>query len=157
MIPIFSILAAPILKAKNIPLITWYAHPSLTQVLKTSHLLSQYMLTSIETAYPYKRDKLVSIGQGIDTDVFYPSYESPDEPKILLCVGRLSPVKVHPTLLQAAAMLRDRWREPFRVVIIGGAATPADVNYINALHEQARALNLHDMVHFESPVSHAKL
>lgn len=157
MIPIFSILAAPILRAKDIPLFTWYAHPNLTQVLKTAHVLSQYMLTSIETAYPYKRDKLLSIGQGIDTDVFCPSNESPEEPTILLCVGRLSPVKGHRTLLQAAAVLRDRWREPFRIVIVGGAATPADANYINTLYEQVRALKLHDIVHFEPAMANAEL
>ena len=157
MIPIFSILASPILKRKNIPVLTWYAHPSLTRTLKISHLLSQYMLTSIETAYPYKRDKLISIGQGIDTNVFRPCDKSPDKPEIILCVGRLSPVKGHPTLLQAAAILRTRWRQPFRIVIIGGAATPADANYINALHEQIRALDLHDIVHFEPPVPNVEL
>jgi glycosyltransferase involved in cell wall biosynthesis len=157
MIPIFSILASPILRVKDVPLLTWYAHPSLTPVLKASHYVSQYMLTSIETAYPYKRDKLVSIGQGIDTDVFCPSDESSDKSNIILCVGRLSQVKGHPTLVQAAAILRARWQKPFRIVIIGGAATRADANYINALHEQVRALNLQDIVHFEPPVPNAEL
>ena len=36
----------------------------------------------------------------------------PDRPPMILCVGRLSPVKDHLTLLAAAATLRARWKEP---------------------------------------------
>ena len=35
MMPIFSVLAAPLLRIKNIPIVTWYAHPSCTLTLKT--------------------------------------------------------------------------------------------------------------------------
>jgi glycosyltransferase involved in cell wall biosynthesis len=157
MIPIFSILASPLLRAKCIPLITWYAHPSLTPTLKVAHYVSKYMLSSIETAYPYKPNKLVTIGQGIDTNIFSPSDICPDKPQIILCVGRLSQVKGHPTLLQAATILRQRWEEPFRVVIVGGSAAPADGNYIQSLHEQVQVLNLRDIVHFEAPVANAEL
>jgi hypothetical protein len=40
MIPIFTVLAAPVLKVKKIPIVTWYAHPSLTWVLN-SHIIYQ--------------------------------------------------------------------------------------------------------------------
>jgi glycosyltransferase involved in cell wall biosynthesis len=157
MIPIFSILASPLLKIKNIPLVTWYAHPSLTLTLKIAHHVSTYMLTSIETAYPYKRDKLVVVGQGIDTEVFCGARIAPDKPPMILCVGRLSPVKDHRTLLKAAAILQERWREPFQVVIIGTGATSADDDYIRALHEQLHDLGLQEIARFEPPVSNAEI
>jgi hypothetical protein len=72
MMPLFIILAAPVLMRKRIPIVTWYAHPSLTRTLKLAHRLSDYIVTSLPTAYPYKHDKLRVIGQGIDTDLFVP-------------------------------------------------------------------------------------
>jgi glycosyltransferase involved in cell wall biosynthesis len=157
MIPILSILAYPILRIKNIPIVTWYAHPSLTLTLKIAHHVSTYMLTSIETAYPYMRDKLVVVGQGIDTEVFCDARIAPDKPPMILCVGRLSPVKGHPTLLKAAAILRARWREPFQVVIIGTGATSADDDYIRALHEQLHDLGLQEIARFEPPVPNTEI
>jgi glycosyltransferase involved in cell wall biosynthesis len=157
MIPIFTVLAAPVLKVKKIPIVTWYAHPSLTWVLKLAHHLSDRMVASVATAYPYRKDKLVVIGQGIDTDLFCPDGSPPEEPPMILCVGRLSPVKDHPTLIRAAALLRERWKKPFRVVILGGPAGPKDEPYVRSLHRLVEELNLQDIVSFHPPVPQSAL
>ena len=157
MIPIFTILAAPVLKVKRIPIVTWYAHPSLTWILKLAHHLSDRMVASVATAYPYRKDKLVVVGQGIDTDFFCPNGSHPEEPPMILCVGRLSPVKDHPTLIRAAALLRERWQKPFRVVILGGPAGPQDEPYVHSLHRLVEELNLQDIVSFHPPVPQSAL
>jgi glycosyltransferase involved in cell wall biosynthesis len=158
MIPIFTTLAAPVLKAKQIPIITWYAHPSLTPVLKLAHHFSDQMVASVATAYPYKDDKLSIVGQGIDTDLFSPEGTLlPEGAPIVLCVGRLSPIKDHPTLLTAAWLLRQGWSRAFRVVILGGAASPWDESHIQSLHEQVKKLGLQDIVYFEPPTPAANL
>jgi glycosyltransferase involved in cell wall biosynthesis len=152
MSPIFSLLAAPYAKLKRVPIVTWYAHPSLTWILKLAHHLSDMMVTSVATAYPYRKDKLVVVGQGIDTDLFCPDGSPPEEPPMILCVGRLSPVKDHPTLIRAAALLRERWEKSFRVVILGGPAGPKDEPYVRSLHRLVEELNLQDIVSFHPPV-----
>jgi len=152
MIPIFTVMAAPILKARGIPVVTWYLHPSLTVTLKLAHHLSDKMVTALETSYPYRKDKLVVLGHGIDTELFSPDGSPPEEPPIILCVGRLSPVKDHPTLLRAAALLRERWGKPFRVVILGGPAGPKDEPYVRSLHRLVEELDLKDIVSFHPPV-----
>ncbi len=157
MIPIFTVLAAPILKVMKIPIVTWYAHPSLTWILKLAHHLSDRMVASVATAYPYRKDKLVVIGQGIDTDLFCPDGSPPEEPPMILCVGRLSPVKDHPTLIRAAALLRERWGKPFRVVILGGPARVQDEPYVRSLHQLVEELNLQDIVSFHPPVPQSAL
>jgi len=157
MIPIFTVLAAPVLKVKKIPIVTWYAHPSLTWILKLAHHLSDRMVASVATAYPYRKDKLVVIGQGIDTDLFCPDGSPPEEPPMILCVGRLSPVKDHPTLIRAAALLRERLKKPFRVVILGGPARPKDEPYVRSLHQLVEELNLQDIVSFHPPVPQSAL
>jgi glycosyltransferase involved in cell wall biosynthesis len=149
MMPIFTILAAPVLRRKGIPIITWYAHPSLTRTLKLADRLSDCMVTSLATAYPYKHDKLIVVGQGIDTDIFTPDTEvAPDNPPLILCVGRLSPVKGHLTLLKAAALIRQRWEKPFRVEIVGEPAGPWDEPYVRSLHQQVKELALEGIVFF---------
>jgi glycosyltransferase involved in cell wall biosynthesis len=157
MIPIFSVLAAPLLKRRGIPIVTWYAHPSLTPVLKVAHFVSRRMVTSLESAYPYRPDKLVAVGQGVDSDLFTPDSVYPEPPVRILCVGRLSPIKDHPTLLKAAATLRQQMRIPLRITLVGGPASPMDEAYVRHLHQQAQAHDLQDIVRFEPPVPHSTL
>jgi glycosyltransferase involved in cell wall biosynthesis len=158
MIPIFTVLAAPVLKWARIPIVTWYAHPSLTFTLRLAHHLSTRMVASIATAYPYRRDKLTAIGQGIDIDLFSPEVGvSPEAPPMILCAGRLSPVKDHPTLLKAAWLLRREPNLPFRVLILGGPATSRDEPYALSLHQQVKQLGLEKTVCFEPAVSMDRL
>lgn len=152
MIPVFSIMAAPLLRVHGIPLVTWYAHPKLTTTLKLAHHLSDRMVTSVASAYPYRQHKLTVIGQGIDTEMFAPDDTPPDDPPLILCAGRLSPVKDHGTLLLAAALLRERSQQPFRVVIIGKPEGPDAADYIAQLQQHIDDLALHDLVHFAQPV-----
>ena len=119
MFPLFTVLAAPLLRPKGVPIVTWYAHPSLTLQLRLAHRLSDQMVTSLPSSYPYDPDKLRVLGQGIDTDWFAPDKTRPQLPALILCAGRLSPVKDHVTLLKAVAMLRQRFRGQFQVVILG--------------------------------------
>ena len=154
MMPRFTVLAGPILKAARIPVVTWYAHPHITWILRLAHRFSARMVASIATAYPYKHDKLIAVGQGIDTELFAPQADTePAEPPMILCAGRLSPVKDHPTLLKAAALLRQNHRKPFQVVIVGGPATARDDAYALSLRRQTQRLGLDDAVHFEPAVS----
>jgi glycosyltransferase involved in cell wall biosynthesis len=151
--PLFTNLAAPILKAKKIPIVTWYAHPSVTPTLKLAHYFSNRMVASVATAYPYKRDKLVVVGQGIDTNLFCPSQHNvTDQIPIILCAGRLSPVKDHPTLLKAAALLKQKWNKPFKVVIIGSIPNHEGEKYFQLLQTTVENLGLQEIVHFESGV-----
>jgi glycosyltransferase involved in cell wall biosynthesis len=153
MIPIFTVLASPALKIKNIPIITWYAHPEVTRTLKLAHRLSDHMVSSLSTSYPYKSDKLIQVGQGIDTRLFFPDAAiTREDPPVILCVGRLSPVKDHPTLIRAVGLLREVSPEPFRVVILGSTATARDDEHVRSLQQQVRDLDLDGVVSFEPAV-----
>jgi glycosyltransferase involved in cell wall biosynthesis len=157
MIPLFTVLGAPLLKLQDIPIVTWYAHARLSWTLQMAHHLSNRMVASLATAYPYKQDKLTVVGQGIDTDLFSPDDSiSPDNPPLILYVGRLSPVKDLPTLLNATWLLHQQGRS-FRVAILGGPTSPQDTSYIQILHAQIKELRLEDIVSFAPPVPMTEL
>jgi len=72
MIPVFTVLVAPVLKLKGIPIVTWYAHRQVTTILQVAHRLSDRMVSINESSYPYHHDKFVPLGHGIDVDFFSP-------------------------------------------------------------------------------------
>jgi glycosyltransferase involved in cell wall biosynthesis len=137
MMPDFSVMGAPLLLAARVPLVTWYAHPHRTLSLTLAHHVSARVATSFEAAYPYRRDKLVVLGQGIDTELFSPAGAPAAGVPIVLVVGRLSPVKDHPTILSAAGRLK-REGTAFRLILLGGPATPRDAGYVERLRAQIR-------------------
>lgn len=153
MIQVFSALAGPVLRAKGIPLVTWYAHPQLNRTLKLAHFASDRMVTSLPHAYPYRHDKLTVIGQGIDTALFAPAAHKRADEQLILCVGRVSRVKNHPTLLRAFARLPER----FRLVILGATAGLDDEKYSAELGALANELGIAGRVEFAGPVPPAEL
>jgi len=116
------------------------------------------MVASVATAYPYKPDKLVVIGQGIDTKLFCPDQEKVNrELPMILCAGRISPVKDHPTLLRAAALLRQSCHSLFKVVILGPVPNHEGELYLQSLQKLTEELGIQDIVDFKSGVSMTEL
>ncbi len=153
MIVEFSALAGPVLRIAGVPLVTWYAHPSLTFPVKLAHFFSNRMVTSLPTAYPHHHGKLTVIGQGIDLALFTPADEANTGDDLVLCVGRISRVKDHPTLLRAVALLSA----PVRVVILGATAGPEDERYAGELRALVAELGLTERVTFAPPVPPTEL
>lgn len=143
MIPVFSVLAAPVLRRQGIPLVTWYAHREVTSVLKLAHWLSDAMVASTETAYQYRRDKLVVVGQGVDTEWFVP-LAPPDDPPLVVSVGRIAPIKDLLTLVRALAVVRDHGLRVHGALV--GDALPRDQSYARRVQTEIVQLGLADSV-----------
>jgi glycosyltransferase involved in cell wall biosynthesis len=153
MMPLFATMGAPLLRAKRIPMVTWYAHPHGKLRLRVAQRLSDRIVTGVTESYPFSSNKVIPIGQGVDTDLFSPkSGVVPDDPPMILCVGRLSAIKNHPTLLNALCLLRRESDLNFRAVVLGGQAGPEDGSYVRSLLERTRVLGLEDTVSWHGPV-----
>jgi glycosyltransferase involved in cell wall biosynthesis len=146
MMPIFTVLAAPALRLKGIPIITWYAHRQVTAILKLAHHLSQQIVSINKGSYPYTHDRFLSLGHGIDTDVFSPANSSPDDPPFILSVGRLSPIKSFSTLIEAMPPLLQH-ACCVRCTLVGDAPE-RDRPYVETLRQRVQALGLEDSVQF---------
>ena len=151
MIPIFTILAAPVLRPKSIPLVTWYAHRQVTPTLKWAHHFSDRMVSIDRSSYPVAHDKLIAVGHGIDTDFFSPDTAPPsDRSPLLLSVGRISPIKDPITLVEAIHLLRQRGHS-LRCALVGSSPDQRNV-YADEVSQKVKALDLEESVQFIGPV-----
>lgn len=151
MMPLFSLMGGPLLRMAGIPLVTWYAHPKDHAVLRAAHRVSSRMVTSLPSAYPGRHDaKVLVIGQGIDLTRFGREAAPREAPPLLLCAGRLSPVKDHPTFLRALARLAAAG-VPFRGAILGQPQQGQET-YAASLPTLATSLGLGERVAFVGQV-----
>lgn len=158
MIPRWVILASPYAKMRNIPIVLWYAHGHVPWTLRLAEKFACQILTSTPEGCNLSSRKVVVAGQGIDTEFFHPAAREPDGTLRVLSAGRLSPVKQHEALIEAARILvHERGMEELRVRIVGGPACPADEEYAQRLRGMVASFGLEGCVSFAGPVPHERI
>lgn len=155
MIPVFTILAAPVLKLRRVPIITWYAHRHVTTVLKLAHHVSDRIVSIDGGSYLYSHDKLVQLGHGINTQRFAAETTAGDDIPLALSVGRLSPIKDLITFVDAIHQLR---RDGLQIsaAIVGGTSE-SDEAYGEAVRERVGELGLREAIQFVGPVPYREV
>lgn len=151
MMPIFAVMAAPLLKFKRVSIVLWYAHKSVTWALRAATLLVERVVTASPESFRIPSPKVRVIGHGIDTNQFVPAehVEIPHRPFTILTVGRLSPSKRVDRLLEAITLFRQRHPDiAIGVHIVGGPATEEDRKYVIQLQDQVMQASLSDFVEF---------
>lgn len=159
MCPRYAILAASYAKLMRVPMVMWYAHKSVNCELRIAHNLVDRVVTSTEEGFRLKSDKGSIVGQGIDTDRFKPLDVRRDgNTKVILSVGRLSPIKGYETLIEAANVLVNRkGREGLEFVIIGDVGTEAQRKYFNRIKGMVRQCQLERHFGLVGSVPHSKI
>ncbi|MDE2951954.1 MAG: glycosyltransferase family 4 protein [Chloroflexota bacterium] len=151
MMPLFAALAGPLLKARGIPLVLWYAHRQETRQLRLGAAMSWRAVTSVATSFPVPTDKLRVVGQGIDTDFYSPAeitptlnpcphqeggtfdpakdFDTPLPPgrPLILQVARLAAIKHQATTIRAAA------GSGAQLVFVGGVQPGCPDDYLREL------------------------
>jgi glycosyltransferase involved in cell wall biosynthesis len=146
MIPVFTVLAAPVLKARHIPIVTWYAHRQVTCILKLAHFFSDHMVSIDQSSYPYRHEKFLPLGHGIEVNLFSPKDTAPASHPHLLFVGRLSPIKDPITLIEAVHLLRQRGHKVDCILV--GEAPVRDRAYATRVRQRVRELELEGIAQF---------
>jgi glycosyltransferase involved in cell wall biosynthesis len=101
MVALFLVLAAPLARARRVPLLLWYAHWRVGPTARLADRLCAAALSVDRDSYPIRSSKLHAIGHGIDLDRFVPrTGRGSDDPTLrLLALGRTAPWKGYATLL----------------------------------------------------------
>jgi glycosyltransferase involved in cell wall biosynthesis len=143
MAPRYAWLAAPYAGLYHKPQMLWFTHRQASLELRLALAASRYVMTATQDSFPINSPKVQVMGHGIDTALFSPGDPPPDDPPLVLAVGRVSPIKHHHILLEAAALLRDQFGDPpVRFAVVGAAAAPGDEAYQNRLIRRRAELGL---------------
>jgi len=155
MIPLFAVMAWPLLKCWRIPILLWYTHKTVTPLLRLAALTVDQVVTASGESFRIKSSKVRVTGHGIDTERFAPaSRESAGTSFTILTVGRLSPIKRVEILLEAVAILQhaELPEMHFTVLIVGGTLVESDIVYAERLKLQAERLGIKELVKFTGSV-----
>jgi glycosyltransferase involved in cell wall biosynthesis len=101
MVPLYAVLAAPIVRARRQPLGLWYTHWKGHAVVRAAEKVATHVLSVDRRSFPLPSRKVHGIGHGIDLSEFTCT-EVPDGPLRALVLGRYSPAKGLETILEGA-------------------------------------------------------
>jgi glycosyltransferase involved in cell wall biosynthesis len=146
MIPVFSVLFAPLARAYRIPTLLWYAHGAVPIELRVAERLVDRCVTSTPEGFRLPSGKLHVLQQGIDVArLVPPEPPSPQWASTIVCVGRIGPVKRLIESVEAVALLRQAG-VPVAFEIIGAPATAEDEHYERRVRARVQELGLGEAV-----------
>lgn len=151
MMPLFSVLGWPLLRASKIPIVLWYAHSHISLLLRVATALVDRVVASSSSGFRIATPKFRSIGQGIDVERFSPltsAERQNGEKLVLLTLGRISPVKRLDTVLEALSLLQPNERSQLEMRFVGDALGASGEQYKKYLRYRVSELGLQDVVRF---------
>jgi glycosyltransferase involved in cell wall biosynthesis len=101
MVPLYAVLAAPLVRPLRIPLVLWYTHWKAHAVVRAAERVCTAVTSVDVRSFPFRSSKLHALGHAIDLDEFACT-DAPSPPTRALVLGRYSPAKGLETILQAA-------------------------------------------------------
>lgn len=101
MVPLYAVLAAPLVRPRGIPLILWYTHWKAHAVVRAAERVCTAIASVDERSFPFRSSKVHAIGHGIEVGEFVCT-DAPESPLRALVLGRYSPAKGLETVFEAA-------------------------------------------------------
>src|SRR5207244_8895005 len=121
MIPLYVLLAAPLVRPRRIPLVLWYTHWNATWKLRAAERLATAVVSVDRRSFPLDSAKVRPIGHGIDVSEFTCSDRSVGNGLRALVLGRYSPAKGIETILQGVRQV-----DGVEVELHGAALSPLE-------------------------------
>jgi glycosyltransferase involved in cell wall biosynthesis len=103
MIPLYAVIAAPVVRPLGIPLVLWYTHWKAHAVVRAAEKVSTAVGSVYVGSFPLRSRKVHALGHGIDVREFTCT-EAPPPPLRALVLGRYSPAKGLETILRGAEL-----------------------------------------------------
>src|SRR5437660_9978359 len=101
MIPVYVLLAAPLVRPRRIPLLLWYTHWKASAKLRLAERLATAIVSVDRRSFPLESAKVRPIGHGIDVNELPCTDRSGRTGLRALVLGRYSPAKGIETILRA--------------------------------------------------------
>jgi glycosyltransferase involved in cell wall biosynthesis len=109
MVPLYAVLAAPLVRPLGVQLVLWYTHWKTHGVLRAAERVSTAVVSVDRASFPLPSAKLRTIGHGIDLNEF-PCADGtrPGGPLRAAVVGRYSPTKGLDEIVRGFRLALDR-------------------------------------------------
>jgi glycosyltransferase involved in cell wall biosynthesis len=104
MVPLYVLLAAPLVRPLRVPLVLWYTHWKGHLVVRAAEKLSTAVVSVDRSSFPLDSKKVRPLGHGIDVGEFSCTDVPPGRQLCALVLGRYSPVKGLETIIRGAAL-----------------------------------------------------
>jgi len=158
MYPDLAALSALYGRLLGIPVVWFRAHGSINLTARIAYFLVSRVVTSSEQGFKIKGNKVIIIGQGIDTNKFKPADRPERENKVILAVGRISPIKNYETLIKAANILiNEKKMKNLSFVIVGGVPVASQRGYFERLKKMVKEFKLEGYIEFIGPMSYGDI
>lgn len=144
----FAVSMGLIAKILRVPVFLFYAHKAVPVSLKMAVPFCTKIFTSTSAGFRINTSKKIIVGQGIDTEEFKQTPHETSKKKILLSVGRISPIKDQETLIKAASILKERGHDNFEILLVGDTRTAIDNKYKLHLISLIDELKMGDNIKF---------
>src|SRR3954447_5509645 len=101
MVPLYAVLAAPLVRPLGVPLVLWYTHWKAHAVVRAAEKVCTAVTSVDERSFPLPSRKVHALGHGIEVGQFFCT-EAPEPPLHALVLGRYSQAKGLETIFEAA-------------------------------------------------------
>jgi len=136
MVPLYTVVAAPLVRARRVPLVLWYTHWKGHIVLRMAMVVCTHLTSQYEGSFPLRSHKLHAIGHGIDVNEFpcQPIVPSSERPLRVMSLGRYSRPKKLDEMIEGVRIARGRGVDA-RIDIHGTAGSEQEEAYKRELEE----------------------
>jgi glycosyltransferase involved in cell wall biosynthesis len=105
MIPVYVLLAAPLVRPRRIPLLLWYTHWKASAQLRAAERLATAIVSVDRRSFPLESAKVRPIGHGIDVAEFDCAGRPTHDGLRALVLGRYSPAKGLGTIIRGVGQV----------------------------------------------------
>jgi len=153
MCPIYAVLAAPLVRPLQVPLVLWFTHWKASRLLRAAERVSTAVTSVDARSFPLASGKVHAIGHGIDLDEFACVGQREEAGLRLLALGRYSPAKGLDVVVRAVAQAG----ELVEFDAYGPTLSDEEREHRVALEVLARELGLEGRARLEGPVPRAEV
>jgi len=138
MVPLYTVVAAPIVRPRRVPLMLWYTHWKAHGVLRLAMLVCTQLLSLDVRSFPLRSPKVHGIGHGIDLEEFpcQPLNPTAGRPLRVMSLGRYTAPKKLDELIEGVRIARERGVD-VRIDVYGTTGAPPLEEYKRQLQEMA--------------------
>jgi glycosyltransferase involved in cell wall biosynthesis len=153
--PVYVVLGGVFWKLMGKRVLLWFAHKGGSSLRLAALWIGDGVVSvSKESFVGSDSKRFLAVGHGVDPDVFTCSAPAPaTDRKIILSIGRMSPVKEYDLLIDATRLLHEQYgRRDVVTQLVGGPLTDADVAYVTRLKAKIASYGLDDAFEWVGPV-----